>query len=87
MGFSWAANRQVPGETPRVTPFRRPSTLLAFHQALVRGKYRRLFSPTPCPEEPRTERAGPGTHPGYRAGILSFLDRDPWLDARCAPCR
>jgi hypothetical protein len=27
----------------------RPSTLLAVHQALVRGKYRRLFSSRPCP--------------------------------------
>ena len=30
----------------------RPSTLLAFHQALVRRKYRRLFSSRPCPKRP-----------------------------------
>src|SRR5471030_1334518 len=30
----------------------RPSTLLAFHQALVRRKYRRLFSSTPCLKKP-----------------------------------
>ena len=30
----------------------RPSTLLAFHQALVRRKYRRLFSSRPCPNKP-----------------------------------
>jgi hypothetical protein len=30
----------------------RPSTLLAFHQALVRCKYRRLFSSTRCPKKP-----------------------------------
>ena len=30
----------------------RPSTLLAFHQALVHGKYRRLFSSTPCVKKP-----------------------------------
>src|SRR6516162_3604419 len=30
----------------------RPSTLLAFHQALVRRKYRRLFSSTRCPKKP-----------------------------------
>ena len=30
----------------------RPSTLLAFHAALVRRKYRRLFSSRPCPKKP-----------------------------------
>src|SRR5262247_694563 len=30
----------------------RPSTLLAFHQALVRRKYRLLFSSRPCPSKP-----------------------------------
>ena len=30
----------------------RPSTLLAFHQALVRGKYRRLFSSTATRRSP-----------------------------------
>src|SRR3984893_4111535 len=30
----------------------RPSTLLALHQALVRRKYRRLFSSSPCPKKP-----------------------------------
>jgi putative transposase len=30
----------------------RPSTLLAFHQALVDRKYRRLFSSRPCPRKP-----------------------------------
>ena len=30
----------------------RPSTLLAFHQALVRRKYRRLFSSSECPKKP-----------------------------------
>jgi hypothetical protein len=29
----------------------RPSTLRAFHQALVRGKYRQLFSSRPCPNK------------------------------------
>src|SRR3954467_5165486 len=28
-----------------------PSTLLAFHQALVRRQYRRLFSSTACPKK------------------------------------
>ena len=30
----------------------RPSTLLTFHQALVRGKYRRLFSSSARPKKP-----------------------------------
>lgn len=30
----------------------RPSTLLTFHQALVRRKYRRLFSSSPRPKTP-----------------------------------
>jgi putative transposase len=30
----------------------RPSTLLTFHQALVRRKYQRLFSSIPCPKKP-----------------------------------
>ena len=30
----------------------RPATLLAFHRALVRRKYRRLFSPNDCPRKP-----------------------------------
>jgi len=34
-----------------------PSTLLAFHQALVRRKYRRLFSSTPDPRRPGPKRA------------------------------
>ena len=29
-----------------------PSTLLAFHQALVRRTYRRLFSSSECPKQP-----------------------------------
>src|SRR5207244_6645112 len=30
----------------------RPSTILTFHQALVRHKYRRLFSSKPRPKQP-----------------------------------
>src|SRR5215468_9515140 len=35
------------GRIRKVAVALRPSTLLAFHQALVRQKYRRLFSSTP----------------------------------------
>jgi hypothetical protein len=55
-----------PGRIREVAVALRPSTLLALHQALVRRKYRRLFSSRPCPQETRTERAGQGTHSGHR---------------------
>ena len=41
-----------PGRIRKVAIALRPSTLLAFHQALVYCKYRRLFSSTPCPKKP-----------------------------------
>src|SRR6185295_14976414 len=41
-----------PGRIRKVAIGVRPSTLLAFHQALVRRKYHRLFSSTPCPQKP-----------------------------------
>ena len=40
-----------PGRIRKVAIALRPSTLLAFHRALVRRKYRRLFSSTPCPKK------------------------------------
>ena len=55
-----------PGRIRQLALALRPSTLLAFHQALVRRKYRLLFSSRPCPEEARTERAGRRLHPGHR---------------------
>src|SRR6266849_5040769 len=41
-----------PGRIRKVAIGLRPSTLLAFHQALVHRKYRRLFSSSPCPKKP-----------------------------------
>src|SRR5713101_2522098 len=41
-----------PGRIRKVAIGVRPSTLLAFHQALVRRKYRRLFSSSQCPKKP-----------------------------------
>src|SRR5262245_28476737 len=38
-----------PGRMRKVAIGVRPSTLLAFHQALVHRKYQRLFSSSPCP--------------------------------------
>jgi hypothetical protein len=48
-----------PGRIRKVAIALRPSTLLAFHQALVRWKYRRLFSSTPRPKKPGP--TGPST--------------------------
>ena len=53
-----------PGRIRRVAIALRPSTLLAFHQALVRRKYRRLFSSQPCPKKPdRKGRTRPSSGP------------------------
>ena len=41
-----------PGRIRKVAIGVRPSTLLAFHQALVRRKYQRLFSSGQCPKKP-----------------------------------
>src|SRR5262245_39252427 len=42
----------TPGRIGKLAIALRPSTLLAFHQALVRRKYRLLFSSRPCPKKP-----------------------------------
>jgi hypothetical protein len=49
-----------PGRIRKVAIALRPSTLLAFHQALVRRKYCRLFSARSCPKKP--DRKGRTTH-------------------------
>jgi transposase InsO family protein len=48
----------APGRIRKVAIVLRPSTLLAFHQALVRRKYSRLFSSSACPKKPGPK--GPG---------------------------
>jgi hypothetical protein len=51
----------------------RPSTLLAFHRALVRGKYRRLFSSSPRPKKP-----GPtGPSEALIQAIVELKSRNP----------
>src|SRR5262249_53038103 len=51
----------------------RPSTLLAFHQALVRRKYRLLFSSRPCPRKP-----GPkGPNEALIRAIVELKSRNP----------
>src|SRR5262249_10969758 len=51
----------------------RPSTLLAFHQVLVRRKYRLLFSLRPCPRKP-----GPkGPDEALIRAIVELKSRNP----------
>jgi putative transposase len=51
----------------------RPSTFLAFHHAMVRRKYRRLFSSTPCSKKP-----GPkGPNRAVIRAIVELKSRNP----------
>src|SRR5229473_4412625 len=64
-----------PGRIRRVAIALRPSTLLAFHQALVRCKYRRLFSSKPRPKKPgrqgRVKRSSRRSSSSSRATLAS----------------
>jgi putative transposase len=51
----------------------RPSTLLAFHAALVRRKYHRLFASRPCPKKPGPK--GPGD--ALIQAIVELKSRNP----------
>ncbi len=62
-----------PGRIRKVAVALRPSTLLAFHQALVRRKYRRLFSSRPCLMKP-----GPkGPDEALIQAIVELKTRNP----------
>src|SRR4029077_17629993 len=62
-----------PGRIRKVAIGVRPSTLLAFHQALVRRKYRRLFSSSPCSKKP-----GPkGPDEALIQAIIELKSRNP----------
>src|SRR5467141_4472176 len=62
-----------PGRIRKVAIALRPATRLAFHQALVRRKYRRLFSSTPCPKKP-----GPkGPDESLIQAIVELKSRNP----------
>ena len=62
-----------PGRIRKVAIGVRPSTLLAFHQALVRRTYRRLFSSSECPKQP-----GPkGPSEALLQAIVEFKSRNP----------
>jgi transposase InsO family protein len=61
-----------PGRVLRTAIVLRPSTILAFHRALVRWKYRLLFSPK------RRGRPGPkGPTPALIAAIVEMKRRNP----------
>src|SRR6266852_1021290 len=62
-----------PGRIRKVAIGVRPSTLLAFHQALVRRKYRRLFSSSPC-----AKKSGPnGPGEALIQAIVELKSRNP----------
>ena len=62
-----------PGRIRKVAIGLRPSTLLTFHQALVRGKYRRLFSSSARPKKP-----GPkGPSESLIRAIVELKSRNP----------
>ena len=61
-----------PGRLPRIAVVLRPSTLIAFHAALVKRKYRQLFTPT------RRRKPGPtGPSPELIAAIVETKGRNP----------
>jgi putative transposase len=62
-----------PGRIRKVAIGVRPSTLLAWHQALVGRKYRRLFSSSPCPK-----KQGPkGPSNALNQAIVELKSRNP----------
>src|ERR1700716_3537435 len=62
-----------PGRIRKVAIAVRPSTLLAFHQALVGRKYYRLFSSSYCPKKP-----GPkGPSAALIQAIVELKSRNP----------
>ena len=62
-----------PGRIRKLAIVARPSTLLAFHAALVRRKYRRLFSSRPRPKKP-----GPkGPSAALIQAIVELKSRNP----------
>ena len=62
-----------PGRIRTLAIALRPSTLLAFHQALVRGKYRWLFSSRPYPKK----RGPKGPDAALIRAIVELKSRNP----------
>src|SRR6516164_10545403 len=67
-----------PGRIRTLAIALRPSTLLALHQALVRGTYRRLFSSRPCP----TKRGPNGPDEALIRAIVDLTSRNPRFRCR-----
>ena len=71
--FAFGSLFLSPGRIRKVAIGVRPSTLLAFHQALVRRRYRRLFSSSECPKKP-----GPkGPSEALIQAIVELTSRNP----------
>jgi len=65
-----------PRRIPKLGALVRPATLLKFHEALVRRKYRRLFSSSPAPRR----KPGPkGPSAELIAAIIALKRRNPHL--------
>src|SRR5215470_3736922 len=62
-----------PARIRKLTIAFRPSTLLAFHQALVRRKYRLLFSSRSCPRKPGQK----GPNDALIRAIVDLKSRNP----------
>jgi putative transposase len=61
-----------PGRIRKAALALQPSTLLAFHHALVHRKCRRLFSSTSCSREDRTEGTKLGPYPTDRRAQVAY---------------
>ena len=71
--FGFGSFFLAPGRVRQVAIGVRPATLLAFHRALVRRKYRRLFSSSHCPRQP-----GPkGPSEALIRAIVELKSRNP----------
>src|SRR5688572_13354069 len=62
-----------PGRIRKLAIGIRPSTLLAFHQALMRRKYYRLFSSSRCPKKPGSK----GPSEALIQAIVELKARNP----------
>ena len=72
-----------PGRIRKVAIGLRPSTLLTFHQALVRGKYRRLFSSSARPKKPGPK--GPSEGIVKLRGIAMIEPQHTWFATGLEP--
>src|SRR5712692_7883569 len=71
-----------PGRIRKVAIGVRPSTLLAFHQALVRRKYRRLFSSSQFPKKPGPKGPSDALIQAMPKNAPEFVIRDAHENSR-----